>query len=127
MPSVAVLISTRPLRNLQAREGARSPDAIGYIHLRHGRESQRARAGHPRACDAILAWGEKRQMDAVIWTAIGPRFKERTNEEFSIEAAIRYLSGLRDPTRALALDFIRKAPEEVITPVRTKAKERLLI
>jgi len=63
---------------------------------------------------------------AVIWTSIGPRFKERANEEFSVEAAIRYLSGLRDATRVLALDYIRNAPEEVVTPVRAKAKEALL-
>jgi hypothetical protein len=62
----------------------------------------------------------------LIWTAIGPRFKERATEDFSVEAAIRYLSGLRDPARALALDYIRNAPEEVVTPVRTKTKEVLL-
>jgi hypothetical protein len=30
--------------------------------------------------------------------------------------------GLRDPTRTLAFDYIRKAPEEVVTPVRTAAQ-----
>jgi hypothetical protein len=53
-----------------------------------------------------------------IWTALGPRFEKEAGERFSVDATIRYLLTLPMPTRTRALEYIRNAPEEVVTPVR---------
>jgi len=39
--------------------------------------------------------------------------------------AANYLVGLQEPARTLAVDYIRKAPADVVTPVRTKAAAAL--
>lgn len=113
------------IRNLQEREGAPTPATIGFVDVLHDEQSARAQSEHPAACTDIQAWAKQKGIDAVIWTAIGPRFQEQTGEPFSVDAAIRYLAGLRGPTRALALEYIRNAPSEVVTPVRSKAQELL--
>jgi hypothetical protein len=58
-----------------------------------------------------------------IWTAIGPRFVERTGIPFSVDAAIHYLQSLAEPTKTMALGYIRNAPAEVVTPVRAKVQD----
>jgi hypothetical protein len=58
-----------------------------------------------------------------LWTAIGPRFAERTGTAFSVDAAMRYLAALPDSTKNMALDYIHHALAEVVTPVRTRVQE----
>ncbi len=110
------------IKNLQEREGARHADSIGYA-CRDGRQSKQAVNQHPKSCANICAWLAQSSSDAVIWTAIGPRFETKAKNPFSVDAAISYLGNLREPTRTLARDYILKAPAEVTTPVRLKAEE----
>jgi hypothetical protein len=79
----------------------------------------RARKNHPAACKRIQAWAENHEFSAIVWTAIGPRFQEKIGVH-SADAAVAYIAGLQEPTRTLALDYIRKAPADVVTPVRNK-------
>ena len=72
--------------------------------------------------EVIRAWAQQQGVDTVLWTAIGPRFAERTGTAFSVDAAMHYLAALPDPTRNMALDYIRNAPAEVVTPVRTRVQ-----
>lgn len=109
------------ITDLQEREGAPNRDRIGFTDLLHDRNCSRAQMKHPRACRCIQAWAEEKQFDAVIWTAIGQRFREKTGEPFSVDAAVGYLARLPEQTKALALDYIRNAPGDVMTPVRKKA------
>jgi hypothetical protein len=106
--------------DLQKREGAPVRNRIGFIDVARALTSDRALAKHPVACARIRTWARNQHMDAVVWTAIGPRFREKTGVPFSVDAAVQYLAGLREPTRSLALDYIRRAPPDVVTPVRTK-------
>lgn len=110
------------ISDLQEREGAPNRDRIGFVNIQHHRQSPRASAQHPQTCERIRTWVKDNQMDAAIWTAIGPRFHEKAGEPFSADAAVRYLASLKEPTKALALDYIWKAPAEVVTPVRVKAE-----
>lgn len=108
------------ITDLQEREGTPYRDRIGFADLLHNRNCQRAQMKHPGACERVRAWAGERQFDAVVWTAIGPRFREKTGEPFSIDAAVRYFARLPEQTKALALDYIRNAPADVKTPVREK-------
>ena len=67
--------------------------------------------------------------DAAIWTALASNFDDwgKGGEPFSVSAAMQYLETLEgeDPARfARALEYIRKAPGEVETPVRDEVTKR---
>ena len=106
--------------DLKERENTPNRDRIGYIDQLNNTHSARAWKLHPNTCKIIRAWAELQKMDAVVWTAIGPRFFEKTGEAFSADAALRYLATLDAETRAVALKYIREAPAEVATPVRNR-------
>jgi hypothetical protein len=46
------------------------------------------------------------------------QFRRKTREPFSVEAAIRYLETQSGKSLAAALDYIRRAPQEIQTPLR---------
>jgi hypothetical protein len=79
---------------------------------------------HPRAVETIAAWAAEYGWDAVVWTALGSNFSDRTGEPFSVEAAIRYLGARDAATLDKALTYIRRAPDEVRTPVRAAVNMR---
>lgn len=108
------------IADLQKREGTPFRNRIGFIDVARNLTCDRARAQHPVACERIRAWAEDQELCAVIWTAIGPRFQEKVGVPFSVDAAVRYLAGLQEPTRTSALDYMRRAPADVVTPVRKK-------
>lgn len=124
-------VSPRPTLNeavtdLQRREGC-PPENIGFLEVATHRISPRAAERHPAACERIKAWAVEKGFDAVVWTALGRRFKDRINVPFSPAAAVRYLQGLPDPQKESALEYLRNAPPEVMTPVRTAAIQAGLI
>ena len=106
------------IADLQAREGARNRDRIGFVDIPTRRHSERAFNSHPKALERIRTWAAKKQFMAVIWTALGPRFKEKIGVPFSPEAAMHYVNGLAGTARARALEYIQNAPKEVMTPFR---------
>ena len=108
--------------DLQRRESAPTPHGVGIVDFKGALTSERARKNHPRAVEAIRLWAQPLGLDTVLWTAIGPRFAERTGSAFSVEAAMRYLGALPDPTRRMALEYIHNAPADVVTPVRTRVQ-----
>jgi hypothetical protein len=104
--------------DLQKREGATDRDRIGFFDRQHNFTSERAKTKHRRACESIRTWAENEQFDAVIWTALGPRFYDSIRVAFSPPAAVRYVSELLAESRAKAFEYIRNAPPEIDTPVR---------
>ena len=84
---------------------------------------------HPEAIATIAAWSTANGFDAAIWTALESNFGEhgKGGEPFSVTAATRYLERLAGQDAAKfdrALDYIRKAPPEVDTPVRDEVTKR---
>ena len=110
--------------NLQNRERMPNKSRIGFIDKIDGNRSQRASKSHGTTCDRIQAWANDRQVDAVLWTALGPRFLEKTGETFSPEAAVRYLGTLDGQIRQDAFSYIRRAPPEICTPVRERFQQQ---
>jgi len=111
------------IADLQKREGATSPEAIGFTDLAKNNESATAKSRHGKSCERIKAWAAARQIDAVIWTALESNFASKASKAFSVDAAIQYLGALTGKSRDLAREYIEKAPAEVRTPVRQKAEE----
>jgi hypothetical protein len=123
----------RALQNLWIREGSegeplpgdiRTHGRVGFVDRIESRSSVRAMERHPCAVETIAAWGAEYGWDAVVWTALGSNFSVRTGGPFSVEAAIRYLGARDTATLDKALTYIRRAPDEVRTPVRAAVNMR---
>ncbi|MFC3061033.1 hypothetical protein [Paenirhodobacter populi] len=109
--------------NLRSREGLAHVNGIGFA-VKGGASSARAIERHPKAVMAIEAWLAASDFDAVIWTALANNFAERAGEAFSVEASIRFLEAQPEEHLPRALEYIRKAPEPVQTPVRAAVSAR---
>jgi hypothetical protein len=67
---------------------------------------------------AVATWAQDRKFDAVIWTALESNFTEETGERFSIDAAITHLKSLPAEGKAMAAEYVWRAPSLVNTPLR---------
>jgi hypothetical protein len=105
------------IADLRTREGT-SSDRIGYVNLLRNTERPYARQQHPHACDTIKAWAQAQRLDAVVWTALPSNFAEVAQRPFSVETAIQHLKALTEPATSHALEYLRRAPEEVMTTLR---------
>jgi hypothetical protein len=95
---------------LAGREGA----GVHAIGLWPG-PSPRHAIGSPE----IALWGRDRGFDAVIWTALCPRFNGLDGVgPKSAAAAAAYLAGLDDAQQARAAEYVRRAPDQVKTGFR---------
>ena len=114
------------IEDLRVREGMPTTKAVGFVELPSKRESTAARRRHPNAIGAISAWARDNGLDAVVWTALATNFVEasRNRETFSTAAAIWHLELLHADEREEALKYIRRAPREVQTPVRSAVLSR---
>jgi hypothetical protein len=74
--------------------------------------------------DAVKAWDPDHKWDAVIWTGLPSNFEDKEHVPFTVENGLVYLSGLFGEKRAKALEYIDRAPEEVITPLRQALVEK---
>ncbi len=96
------------------RLGARGPSA-GALDRVAGQCISANRA----ACATVLAWAEKRALDAVIWSDLAGNFKR-----FSIEAAIVWLARLSPEEAGPAREEIEGSPAAVETPLRRHLRDR---
>jgi hypothetical protein len=85
----------------------------------------RIRDGHTRARDAatsesIRSWALEIGVDAVIWTDLESNFARKTQRPFTVEEAASYVLALQGDQAARALEYIDKAPSDVVTPVRER-------
>lgn len=62
-------------------------------------------------------WAEAHGLDAVIWTALGPRFDDE-EESPSVETVIGYLRGLEGTKREHAKRYIERTPRQIDTEYR---------
>ena len=104
------------IENLRKREGAIRQgigvfDTSGHVNNEHAKEVS------PIAFERINSWAKGTGLDAVIWTALSPKFLE--GKDFSVASAILHLASLQEPERTRAFDYIHRAPAEVVTPLRT--------
>ncbi|MCC5968240.1 MAG: hypothetical protein JJU24_19185 [Natronohydrobacter sp.] len=95
---------------LRAREGVpkSKPEFIGVL--------KRGEAP-PNNLEGCNVWLEHNGLDAVVWTALPPKFDGA--EQFPLEAQVlMYLESLRGPARENAERYIRKAPVQIDTSFR---------
>ena len=67
----------------------------------------------------IGEWAQRMTLDAVVWTALPPRFKKEDRAPAAQEV-ISHLSALSGDTRKRAEEYIRMAPRQIDTDYRRK-------
>lgn len=106
-------------QNLCDREECTSLTPIHYISVKVKPPTE------SKTNATIRAWAEKKGIDHVIWTGLKRNFPLVGNQvgPFSVPNAVTYLYGLPDDGKKLAVQYIRKAPPYVITPLRTQLQK----
>ncbi|MCK1744158.1 hypothetical protein IVA80_25805 [Bradyrhizobium sp. 139] len=104
--------------DLVAREKTPGPARIGFVDLIRDIGNEDVKARQPRTFQMICEWMREKGFDGAVWTALPAKFKPITNRAFSVQAGLQYLEGLAPDKLSLALNYIRMAPPEVLTPFR---------
>lgn len=112
------------ITDLKKREGTPNRNRIGFCNITDGSSNQWADKQHHQSCEVIRAWGAKNKFDAVIWTALTSNFQDKCKESFSVDGALSYLENLEPSKKQIAIEYIRDAPPEVLTPFRREFTRR---
>lgn len=95
---------------------------IGFTDRGGEKASYREHAAHEATHQSVTQWLVGTSFDAAIWTALPSNYREQLNHSFTLEHATKYLQTLPLGGRDNALEYIRKAPVEVVTPLREYLK-----
>lgn len=119
----------KAIRNLAGREGITKD-----LESIHGvlRDGSRIGAVDGGIASTVHAWLlEHPALDAAIWTGLGThpgRWRDHGYEEgFTPDNALSYLRSLQGEEHHPALEYMRRAPEQIATPVRQRAKDQGII
>ena len=73
----------------------------------------------------IAEWALLHQLDAVIWTALPPRFEDIEGLIPTVDDAVSYLAGLNADAQAHARNYVRQVPAQIDTSYRREINSRL--
>lgn len=103
----------------EARESLRKREGVP--------ESARRRIGTFSSAENSLSllpgigeWAARQGLDAVVWTALPPRFNGEDGRAPTIDEAVQYLRALPYEQKRHAERYVRLAPAQVDTPFRRR-------
>lgn len=73
----------------------------------------------------LAEWASARQLDAVIWTALPPRFEAVEGLIPSVDDVLEYLKNLTGKTLDHAHSYISRVPIQINTPYRLEINKKL--
>jgi hypothetical protein len=124
VPTLWSVFNTRDLaearESLRQREGvphSRAGDLIADWHRGENPVSE------PDA--TISGWASARDLEAVVWTNLSPKFAGRDGRIPTEADVVAYLQALKSEVRAAAEEYVRRAPRQITTAYRW-AIERVL-
>jgi hypothetical protein len=103
-------------RDLARREGIEPSDVerfTGFWETASGRS-------HGGGAPDIARWAAAQGLDAVVWTNLEIGLKSRRGTVPSVEAVLDHLQNLPCAQRAVAEEYIRKAPVQIDTVYRRR-------
>lgn len=106
-------------RALAKREGVSEKDEGKYIATWTRCEKT---PGEPAG---ISAWATARDLDAVVWAALPPRFRGQNGRAPTVDEAVQYLRELPEAERRNAERYIRMAPRQIDTLYRRRFEREL--
>jgi hypothetical protein len=110
------------IEDLKSREDA--PDeCIGYVDVEKNRSSLQEYPQQINIENIVRDWCNSNKIPAAIWTALPPNFTSLLGVDFSVDAAVNYLKDLPQKDQESALEYIRKTPDEISTPLRRRVAQ----
>lgn len=80
----------------------------------------------PPTIPSVPDWAKAHGLDAVIWTALGPRYKDSDDKELNerprIEWILNYLQGLVGTSMDVAKQYFCCAPKQIDTEYRRRVE-----
>ncbi len=101
--------------DLRSREGTVLRH-IGAMFL----DGSKLQGGDEATREAIRTWAKEKQFDVVVWTDLPADFQKKAGMTFSLDAACNYLQGLSVEGKAKAAEYVWRAPEFIVTPLRQR-------
>jgi hypothetical protein len=81
---------------------------------------------HKVGADEIAQWAQEKGLDAVVWTALPPKFDGVDRRApASAAQAVAYLQGLDSDRQAKAREYVEQAPPQIRTEFRSAFEEHL--
>ncbi|WP_298541895.1 hypothetical protein [uncultured Aquimarina sp.] len=108
--------------NLQKREETPSVERIGFVSLINSTKSSK----YEGISEVITKWAMEKKLDAVIWTDLGVKFKDKLNKEFNPNNVLNYLKNLPSDKKVKAKEYIIKAPKQIRTEIREVIEKELV-
>ena len=125
--TLVVEASARPVRSLWAlMDGEDLEEARDRLQKREGVTivehigSWTRGDGDPASVRGLGGWALARNIDAVVWTALPPKFGKRNGRLPTEDEVIAYLGELRGARRDEAECYIRRAPRQIDTAYRRR-------
>lgn len=108
-----------------AKEALRAREEIPFRNLDRHVGAWLSGASAPPGIPGLREWAAARRVDAVIWTALPPKFNGTENLIASADDVVAYLSGLSGAVRERAEEYIRRTPSQIATPYRWHIEQQL--
>jgi hypothetical protein len=108
-----------------AKEALADREGIGQKRRTEYVQSWSRSEQNPDCIQELEQWSRARGVEAVVWTALPPKWNGASTVGPSIEQAVSYLSGLTGPARDLAEEYVRCAPRQVDTAYRRRIEAAL--
>ena len=125
--TLVVVPTARPVRSLWAlMDGEDLKEMRQRLSVREGRTklenigSWSCGEASPCCIPELDEWALARKLDAVIWTALPPRFKEENGTVPEETDVVNCLRKLRGAIRDEAERYIRQAPRQIDTAYRRR-------
>lgn len=123
-PAVPVLWTelgyTKPLHACEALAG-REGCVLSAIGLWPGKPPE-----YGSGADSIATWATGKGYDAVVWTALKPKFNGVDGDApKSADVAVAYIKRLDVKSQARAREYVERAPTQVRTPFRLAFEQEL--
>ncbi|CDZ31892.1 Hypothetical protein NGAL_HAMBI1145_06600 [Neorhizobium galegae bv. officinalis] len=123
--TLVILSSAELVTSLWAEMDYADPAAAkDALRLREGKPHRHHiglwESGHPDpgSLPGLANWAAARGIDAVVWTDLPPKFQGEDGRVPTVEEVVAYLRALPDEAKAVAIEYIRRAPTQIDTAYR---------
>lgn len=123
--TLVIVPTAEPVISKWAEMNSDDPDeAAEMLRLREGKPHRRhigqwlVGQADPSSLPGLSEWAGHRDVDAVIWTALPPKFSGEEGRIPTVEEVATYLNALPEGPRAEAVEYVRNAPTQINTAYR---------
>ena len=110
---------------LEAKEALRDRERVLLRNIERHIGVWAPGAADPAVIPGLNHWAAGREITAVLWTALPPKFGGRNDEVAELDEVIAYLGALIGEERQRAEEYIRRAPPQITTNYRRHIEQRL--